>query len=305
MAPQPQGRLGRTDRERALARLADRQHGVVSLGQLKAIGIDRWMLRRRLHSWRLRPIHRGVYAVGSAKLTLPGYWLAAVLAYGDGAVLSHRSAAALWKLRGRHRSRVDVTSRRGRAGRPGIALHECKLDGEDITLVGSIPVTSVARTLFDLGEVVDFRRLGQAWEEADRLGLLEIRAVERVVERGYGRRALKPIRRLLVEARAPVVVRSALEERFAAFCREHGLPPPATNVIVRGHEVDVFWSAERLIVELDGFAYHHHRAAFERDRTRDAALLASGYRVMRVTHRRLETEPASIAHQIRTLLGRS
>lgn len=303
MAPQVQARPAGADRERTLARLIDRQHGVVSLRQLHAIGIDRWGVKRRLHSWRLRPIHRGVYAVGRSTLSLRGYWLAAVLAYGDAAVLSHRSAATLWAIQRRRRSRVDVTSPRGRAGRPGIAFHECKLDLEDVTVVDSIPVTKPARTLFDLAEAVDFRQLEQAWEEADRLGLLAIGELERVVERGYGRRALKPVRRLLEEARMPTITRSPLEDRFAAYCREHRLPSPSVNVHLLGWEVDAYWPAHRLVVELDGFAYHGHRAAFERDRSRDAAMQAAGYRVVRLTHRRLQNEPAAVATQLRALLA--
>lgn len=170
--------------------------------------------------------------------------------------------------------------------------------------MGSIPVTGVARTLFDLAEVVDFRRLERAWEEADRLGLLELKAMERVVERGYGRHALKPIQKLLAGARAAAVTRSPLEDRFAVFCRDRGFPPPATNVLVLGHEVDAYWSAQRLIVELDGFAYHRHHAAFERDRVRDAAFQAAGYRVIRLTHRRLEHEPDAVARQLSEFLRR-
>ena len=154
-----------------------------------------------------------------------------------------------------------------------------------------IPVTTVARTLFDLAEVVDEGRLDRAWEEADSLSLLRLREVEAVCERGCGRRALKPIGRLLAEAHAPVRTRSPLEDRFAAFCRDHRLPPPATNVEILGYEVDALWPKERLIVELDGFAFHHHRGAFERDRARDAALQAAGYRSIRLTDRRLKREP--------------
>jgi very-short-patch-repair endonuclease len=168
-----------------------------------------------------------------------------------------------------------------------------------------IPVTSVAQTLFDLAEVVDFERLRRAWEEADRLGLLELPAVERVCSLGYGRRSLRPIRYLLAEAGAPDITRSALEERFTKFCRRHlsDLPAPVTNVLVFDKEVDAFWPAQRLIVELDGFAYHRHRAAFERDRARDAALLTAGYRVIRLTHRRLQSEPDVVAGELRKLLA--
>jgi very-short-patch-repair endonuclease len=160
----------------------------------------------------------------------------------------------------------------------------------------------VARTLFDLAEFVDFKRLESAWEEADRLRLLDLRAIERVCERGYGRRALRPTRRLLAEARVATFTRSPLEDEFAAFCRQRDLPTPAFNTTVLGFEVDALWPRQRLIVELDGFAYHHHRAAFERDRARDTALQVADYRVLRVTHRRLEQDPASVAHELRQLL---
>ena len=166
----------------------------------------------------------------------------------------------------------------------------------------AIPVTSVARTLFDLAEVVDERRLERAFEEADRLGLLQIRALERVCVRGSGRRALAPIRRLVSAAYLPSSTRSPLEDRFVAFCWEHHLPPPATNTSVLGFEVDALWPYARLIVELDGFSYHHHRAAFERDRVRDAALQAAGYKVIRLTHRRLDENSNAVATQLRRLL---
>ena len=148
------------------------------------------------------------------------------------------------------------------------------MDRRDRAVVDAIPVTSVARTLFDLAEVVDERRLERAFEEADRLNLLAMRALEAVCERGRGRRALRPIRRLIDEAAEPAKTRSPLESRFAAFCREHGLPPAATNVELLGHEADAFWPREQLVVELDGYAFHRHRAAFERDRAKDAAMQA-------------------------------
>jgi hypothetical protein len=165
-------------------------------------------------------------------------------------------------------------------------------------------VTTPARTLLDLAEVVDEWRLERAFEEADRLRLLKAGALEEVCARSHGRRALRPIRRLIDAAREPLLTRSPLEERFVDFCRRQRLPPPVTNASILGFEVDVLWPAERLIVELDGFAFHHHRAAFERDRARDARLQAAGYRVIRLTHRRLESEPASVATEIRRLLHR-
>lgn len=231
-----------------------------------------------------------------------GEWMAAVLSCGDGALLSHRSAAALWGLTGSHGGLIEITAIAGRE-RPGIAVHEGGIVNEERTAVDAIPVTTVARTLFDLAEVVDEQRLERTFEEADRLGLLEIVALEDVCARGYGRRALRPIRRLIDTALMPETTRSALEARFLAFCHEHALPPPQTNVSVQNHEVDALWPHERLVVEVDGWAFHRHRAAFERDRARDAAMQAAGYRVIRVTHRRLESEPAGVADELRRLLN--
>ena len=161
----------------------------------------------------------------------------------------------------------------------------------------------MARTLFDFAEVVSFENLESAWEEADRLGLLELREVERVCERGYGRRALRPIRRLLTEARAMTITRSPLEDEFAAFCRDRNLPTPSFNTTVLGVEIDALWPRQRLAVELDSWEFHHHRAAFERDRTRDTGLQVAGYRTIRVTHRRIHREADRLATEIRELLG--
>jgi hypothetical protein len=229
--------------------------------------------------------------------------MAAVLAHGEDAVLSHRSAAALWGIARPGKATIDVTSPRGRCGRRGIAFHECRLDAGDRAVVSSIPVTTVARTLFDLAEVVDSAALARAWEEADRLRLLRIQAVAEVIERGWGRHALKPIRPLAAERRRAESRRSPLEDRFAAFCDKHGLPPRETNVLLLGHEVDVYWPSAKLAVELDSFGFHGHRAAFERDRARDLEFLAEGINVVRITHRRLDEEADIVAAKLRTLLA--
>jgi very-short-patch-repair endonuclease len=228
--------------------------------------------------------------------------MAAVLAHGEGAVLSHRSAAVLWGLVGGRVATIDVTAPQGRTGRRGIAFHECRLHPDDLTVRDSIPVTKVARTLFDLSEVVHPDRLARAWEEADRLGLLQLRSFSPVIDRGWGRHALKPTRPLLGAARHVETTRSPLEDRFVAFCREHRLPAPATNVLLLDHEVDAYWPSARLAVELDSVEFHMHRAAFERDRARDAALQAAGYRTVRVTDRRLRQDPGRLAGELRQLL---
>lgn len=295
-------------RGQALARLATRQHGVVGRRQLQALGIGPDAMKRWLRSGRLHRLHREAFAVGHSQLSQRGSWLAAVLACGEGALLSHRSATALWGLAQQRGSVVDVTDRSGRQfrpGRDGIRLHRGRLHEGDRSERAGIPVTSVARTLFDLAEVVEFRQLERAWEEADRLGLLRLQAVERSCELGYGRHALRPIRRLLAEARAPTYTRSPLENRFAEFYREHldDLPAPLTNISILDHEVDAYWPPQRLVVEMDSWEFHGHRAAFEQDRARDAAMQAAGYRVIRLTHRQLDSEAPRIATQLRKLLG--
>lgn len=294
-------------REGALARLAARQHGVVAKRQLTAIGVGERTIERWSSVGRLHEVNRGAYAVGHELVSRRGRWLGAVLSCGEEAVLSHGSAAALWGLAQTRGRLIDVCSPRGNQGRerwPGIRLHRCRFhDPSERIERDRVPVTSVARTLFDLAEAVSFEKLAKAWEEADRLKMLRLSAVERVCERGYGRRALKPIRRLLAEARADTPTRSPLEDRFQEFCRACELPPCSTNVHVLGKEVDVLWPAARLIVELDSWEFHRHRAAFQRDRARDSRLLVAGYRTIRVTHDRLDREAATLATELRQLLS--
>lgn len=220
------------NREKELAALANRQLGVVARRQLLDLGIGERTIERWLAVGRLHRIDHGGYAVGHTNTSQRGRWLAAVLAVHDEAVLSHVSAAAHWGLMGA-RGPVDVTSPSGNQGRrrwPGIRLHRCRFHAAgEWTERGGIPVTSVARTLFDLAEAVSFEHVGKAWEEADRLKLLRLREVEVICEHGYGRRALRPTRRLLAEARAAETVRSPLEERFLGFCRARRVSAPATN----------------------------------------------------------------------------
>lgn len=299
--PEGDARRDGVARERALAELAERQYGVVGAKQLARLGIGRAAIDARLRAGRLHPVHRGVYAVGYSRLSQRGRWQAAVLACGEGAVLSHASAAALWGLI-RPRGPVDVASSHGRPGRLGIRLHRVKLHPDERTAQDRIPVTSVARTLLDLADVVEEQRLERAFEEADRLGLLRICELEQVCARGQGRRGLRVVRRLIASSVLVMPTASPLEDRFVAFCRSHDLPPPTTNVIVEGREVDAIWPSRRLIVELDGFEFHRHRAAFERDRARDTALQAAGYRVIRLTHRRLEQDRHAVITELRRML---
>jgi very-short-patch-repair endonuclease len=300
------GKLRHGERGWAIARLAESQHGVVSRDQLKRLGTPERTIEAWLACGRLHALHREVFAVGHSRIAAAGRRWAAVLAYDDEASLSHRSAAALWGLARERPGLIHVTAGTGRQGidrRAGIFIHRGRLHPEDRAERGGLRLTTVARTLFDFAEFANRRQLESAWEEADRLNLLELQAVARVCERGYGRRALKPIRRLLAEARTATMTRSPLEDAFARFCQERNLPAPSFNTTVLGFEVDALWPRARLAVELDSWKFHSHRAAFERDRARDSALQASGYRVIRVTYRRIKREGDALEREVVGLLG--
>ena len=167
----------------------------------------------------------------------------------------------------------------------------------------SIPVTSLARTLLDVAETESATTLRRAWDTAERLRLLDTRQVAETCRRSPGRRGLKPLTALMAERRATPHTKRELEARFVDFCHEHGLPPPICNALVEGYEVDAFWPSHKLVVELDSWEFHRGRAAFERDRERDAALHAAEYRPIRVTWRRLTGQPDELAAQMRRLLS--
>ncbi len=303
-----EGKLRHPQRERDLARLATRQHGVVAHRQLLDLGFSARWIERRLEEGRFSAVHRNVYAIGHNHLGQRSWWWAAVLAYEPGTLLSHHTAAVLWRFQRPRRGPIHVTAPGGRQGverRRGIWVHRCKFAVEDRTIRDGFLVTTVARTLFDFAEIAPFASLQGAAEEADRLNLLRLRELEKVCERGRGRRALRPARRLIEELRPPDEGRSPLEIRLPAFVRVHRLPKPVQNVHVLGHEVDALWPGAKLIAELDSWEHHGHRAAFERDRARDPKLLIAGYRTIRITHRRLDREATQLADEIRQLLSQA
>jgi hypothetical protein len=229
--------------------------------------------------------------------------MAAVLACGDGALLSHRDGAALWGVLPNGGTGIDVTvPGRSRRGQRGINVHRVRtLHPEDRAVVDGIPVTSVARILLDLAEAVNLRRLTRAFETSERLRLLDMRAVDRLIERSPGRHGVTPLCTVIAEHRGVPDTRSELEQRFVEFCRDADIPVPALNVSVEGFDVDGVWFDARLIVELDSYGFHRSRAAFENDRARDAALQLARYRVIRVTDRRLTEDPVGLTRTIRRL----
>jgi Protein of unknown function (DUF559) len=233
--------------------------------------------------------------------------MAAVLAAGPGAVLSHRSAASLWGLRQTSRSLIEVTAPRRRRFRTGIEVRRSVLPPDEVTVVDGIPVTTAARTLLDLASVLPREQVENAMREAEVRRLWDVVPVTALVARYPGRRGIAAMRAILSErAIGSGVARSELESRFLRFLDREGLPRPAVNAKVlagdRWLEVDCLWRRERLVVELDGRAFHHIYDAFERDRTRDRALNAAGLRVVRVTWRQLDHEPSALAADLHTLL---
>jgi hypothetical protein len=303
------GRQGRTDLDGALAELTGRQWGVVSLAQLETLGLGPRGVQHRAESGRLRRIHRGVYAIGGAALPREGRHLAAVLACGPGAVLSHTSAAVHWGLLTYDAPRPEVTAPASRAGAPGIRLHRShSLDARDTTEHRGIPVATVAKTLLDVGAHAPTSHLEHALGQALRHELYDQSAIDDILDRHRGRRGTKALRR--ATASDPAFTRSELERRFRALCRRAGLPQPLSNVVVADadlhpHEVDFLFPAHRLVVETDGWRDHGTRVAFERDRAKDAALVAAGYAVLRFTKRQIADDPETVAARVRAGCSRA
>jgi predicted transcriptional regulator of viral defense system len=292
--------------EAALAELAGRQHGVVAREQLRGLGLSLDAIDRRVQGGRLHVLHRGVYAVGHRAVTRDGHRLAAVLAGGRGAVLSHRSAAALWGIRETARRDVEITAPRG-CRRPGIEGHDIRLAPDEVTVRRNIPVTTPARTLLDLAATLNEHQLARAAERAESLRLTSPTSLEALAAR-YPRRPGVPAIRALNVTDTPT--RSVLERRFLSLLDAENLPRPLVNAPAElpnadDPEADITWRDQRLIVELDGFETHSTRAASERDRARDRALQAQGWRVIRITWRQLQEEPQTIAAQLNALLHSS
>jgi predicted transcriptional regulator of viral defense system/very-short-patch-repair endonuclease len=291
----------------AIAALAADQHGVVSGRQLAAAGVTPSMLKTRISRGLLVRLHRGVYAVGHRQLRREGHWLAAVLAVGPGAALSHRAAAALHGI-GASGVAVDVSTPADRRGARGIRVHgRRRLERLDVELVEGISVTTVARTLVDLAGTVARDRLAKALNEAEVGRVLDVWATDAALERvrhrrGNGHAVLRAALAEMAE-HGPALTRSELEVRFLALAKDHGLPRPRTNAFVGGMEVDALWPEPRVVAELDGYAHHRSKPAFQRDRTKSNALIARGYRVLRYTYDDVVNRPAAVAAELRLLVA--
>ncbi len=284
-------------RDRILRRVAQRQLGLITTRQLLACGLNSPAISRRVKSGLLIRVHAGVYMVAPA-LGLPGAReLAAVLAMGESALISHRSAVGLWRLGSAAVPGVDVTLvGSGRRSRAGIRVHRvADLPADERRMKDGIPVTSPARALLDFASQAPAWELEQAIAEAYVLELTTERKLRDILERHPRRAGAAALRAELERDRGPALTRSEAERLMIALLREAGLPEPLTNHAVAGFEADFCWPEHRLIVEVDGYLFHGHRRAFERDRKRDAAHTLAGYRVIRITWRQLTEDRVAVA----------
>lgn len=296
--------------EATIARVAAGQHGVVTRRQLIETGLTADMIRGRLRSGRLIRLHRGVYLLG----TLVGPLrpdrhreMAAVLACGRGAAVSHRSA--LWLLGlvpVQPGGPVHVVMEHGRCRRAGIVAHRVvSLPETDVGAVEAIPTTRAARTILDVAGDAGRRDLERIVARAERVNLLDLSELKERLEVEHRRPGIHLLRALLHGPTSVALTRSEAEERFLELVRKTGLPEPECNVSIGAREFDFFWSEHGVAVEVDGFEFHASRRSFEGDRARDFALGARGIEVCRVTWRQIVREPFVVIGRLAATLARA
>jgi hypothetical protein len=293
--------------EVAVAAIAEAQCGVVARWQLRVIGLGDDGIDSRLAAGRLHRLHPSVFAVGHRALSREARWLAAVLACGRGAVLSHRSAAALWGLRGSVEEIHVTTGRKCRPVQP-LYRHYSRLPADEIGAWRGIPVTSVPRTIFDCAGGGDVDLVTGLMRQAEHRRRYDVLSLPHLLERYPRRRGCRTVRLALerFEEEPAGIAASPLEERFLPYLRAYGLPIPRLNEWIdlggRRYKVDCRWPGSREIVELDGWESHGTRSAFRADRERDRRLRVAGYGLTRISWGQLDDEPAAIAADLRALL---
>ncbi|MBM3666397.1 MAG: DUF559 domain-containing protein [Actinobacteria bacterium] len=288
---------------RGIWTLAARQHGVVSRRQLLDRGLSRRAIEHRIRLRRLHPLRIGVYAVGRPGVTRRGELMAAVLACGEDAVLSHRSAGELWGLTAAP-APLEVTVAASRNPRPaGVAVHRRLLDPGGFALHDGIPVTGPLMTLIDLASVLERRWLEAAVNAADRVDLLDPDAIRDGLHAHRGRRGTAALRSVL-DRQTFALTDSELERRFLPLARRAGLPRPETQVVLDGFRVDFFWRALGLVVETDGLRYHRTASQQARDRVRDQTHAATGLTTLRFTHSQVVREPRRVVQTLTAVARR-
>jgi predicted transcriptional regulator of viral defense system len=282
---------GRTPLDERVATLAARQHGILSIADLRRLGMPKQSIDYRLRIGRLHPIHRGVYAVGHSNLSDNALFIAAVLAIGADAALSHLSSAALLEFRAFNRNQgtwVDVTVPRRVKPRLGIRLHTVRaLPPEDVTTRHGIRTTTPARTLIDLADVLTEKQLKRAVHEAEVQRLITPDQLAERLSPAQGRRGAARLAAII--ALGPAPTRSELEDATLDFLHRHGFPHPLTNATVAGEEVDFSFPGTRVVIEADGYRYHGTNIRHQADRRKQARLEAAGFHVLRVDWHQVTT----------------
>lgn len=300
-----QSREGRA-RDAAIWALVREQHGAIARRQLLELGLSRRRIERRIASGRLHPVWRGVYAVGRPLLGRRGRWMAAVLACGPGAALSHGSAADLWGFGSEQRGPIDVSVPATRRSRlRGIRIHRRAASVmDDVTVHEGIPLTVPVRTLVDQATYLSPMQLERAVNEADKLDRVSAEVLRESLDDYRGQPGVAPLRRLL----DPLAFRlsdSELERRMRPLARAAGLPVPETKAWVNGYEVDFYWRELGIVVEADGLRYHRTASQQRRGLERDQAHLASGMWPLRFSHWQIEYDAAHVRKILRSAVARA
>jgi len=287
---------------RALRTLAEGQHGVAATRQLRALHLSPSWIARAARQGHLIRLHRGVYVVGHARQTLHGRWLAAVLACGEHALLSHNAAAALHELRTAPGGLIDVTARTWRHV-PTIRAHITRVP-DPRTTIDAVPVTTLERTLLDYAAISRPRQLNAALDAAQRSGRLKPRRIRAAIDAALGHHGAARLTHALSERfDEPPWTQSDLERDFLALVREAGLPEPRCSVLVDGILVDFYWPQFELVIEVDSYGFHRGREQFESDRANDTIRALAGRRTIRPTYRRIHQEAPALQRDLSRLLA--
>ncbi|MBS1886275.1 MAG: DUF559 domain-containing protein [Actinobacteria bacterium] len=289
-------------RSSAAWRLARDQHGVLTRADMLRLGFTSKGIRHRIASGRLHPVAGGIYAVGRPELTPNGRWMAAVLACGDGAALSHRSAVGLWGIGQEKKGRIDVSiRRRSRLERPGIKVHaRPSLPQGSVTRHLGIPVTDPVQTLIDLATELPPLRLERSVNEADKRDLVDPETLRRALDSYVGMPGVKTLRTML-DRHTFRLSDSDLEVLFRPLAEAAGLPVPLTKRWVLGYEVDFWFPRQCLVVETDGLRYHRTASQQARMARRDQTHSAAGLRVLRFTHWQIAHAPDEVTDVLRRI----
>jgi len=275
--------------------LVRRQHGVVARRQLLGLGLTAMAIRHRVKRGRLFPVRRGVYAVGRPQITREGRWMAAALACGELALLSHRSAAALWGFGEEHPAYIEVSLRRHcKVRRPGIRTHDRPgLWNRDVGTHLGIPVTTPVRTFLDLAAVTGPKTLERAINEADKLDVIDADSLRRALDDHPGQPGIRLLRHVL-DKDTFRLSDDELERLFRPLAASAGLPVPLTKHRVNKFEVDFYWPDLGLVVETDGWRYHRTPSAQSRDALRFQTHVANGLTPLRFSHYQVKHEPTHV-----------